>query len=181
MGSGIITFAGALAVMFMAAFAAPRGWKQWTESRLWAYLWFLIGLVPIAVVCVMWAHMGDQPLWAIKIVLCSILAAGGIIAGLAISEAVYPTANAQQHNPSTTSPPTAATPPTIGSNNTVVSLPPPASMGSGNTFVGPTNSNGNTIFNRGGTAIGTGAKADSTSIAIGAGALAGSPAYEAKK
>lgn len=95
MGSGIITFAGALAVMFMAAFAAPRGWKQWTENRPWTYLWFLFGFAPITVVCVMWAHMGDQPVWAVKIVLCSVLAVGGVIAGLAISEAVYPQANAQ--------------------------------------------------------------------------------------
>jgi hypothetical protein len=72
-------------------------------------------------------------------------------------------------------------PPAIGDNNTVVNLPAPTSMGSGNTFVGPTDSNGNTIFNRGGTAIGSGAQADSTSIAIGAGARAGSPAPETKK
>jgi hypothetical protein len=99
MGSGIIAFAGTLVVMFMAAFAAPRGWNQWTQSRLWAYLWFLFGLMPIAIVCVMWAHMGDQPLWAVRIVLCCVLAVGGVIAGLAISEAVYPMANAQQPNP----------------------------------------------------------------------------------
>jgi hypothetical protein len=61
----------------------------------------------------------------------------------------------------------------IGDNNTVVNTPVPSNMGSGNTFVGPTDSNGNTIFNRGGAAIGNGACADSTSIAIGAGANAG--------
>jgi len=114
-------------------------------------------------------------------VLCSVLAVGGVIAGLAISEAVYPMANAQQPSPTVASPPTAAAPGAIGSNNTMVNVPTPANMGSGNTFVGPTDSNGNTIFNRGGTAIGAGAQADSTSIAIGAGAHAGNPTGEAKK
>jgi hypothetical protein len=46
-------------------------------------------------------------------------------------------------------------------------------MGNGNTIIGPTDSRGNTIINRGGTAIGNGATADPTSIAIGAGAHAG--------
>ena len=61
----------------------------------------------------------------------------------------------------------------IGSNNTIVNVPPPASMGNGNTIIGPTDSHGNTIINQGGTAIGSGACANSTGIAIGAGARAG--------
>jgi len=63
----------------------------------------------------------------------------------------------------------------MGNDNTLVNVPAPPSMGSGNTIVGPTDPNGNTIFNKGGTAIGQGATADSTSIAIGANAHAGAP------
>jgi hypothetical protein len=61
----------------------------------------------------------------------------------------------------------------IGDDNTLVNVPIPDNMGNGNTFVGATDANGNTIINRGGTAIGKGACADSTSIAIGSGAHAG--------
>jgi hypothetical protein len=45
--------------------------------------------------------------------------------------------------------------------------------GNGNTIIGATDSNGNTVLNHGGVAIGKGASADPTSIAIGAGAHAG--------
>jgi len=65
--------------------------------------------------------------------------------------------------------------PSMGSNNTIINVPPPTSMGSGNTIIGPTDSHGNTIINQGGTAIGSDACADSTGIAIGAGAKAGCP------
>ncbi|MGD0793325.1 MAG: hypothetical protein ABR920_16270 [Terriglobales bacterium] len=68
--------------------------------------------------------------------------------------------------------------PQIGNDNTLVNVPIPPSMGDGNTFVGPTDANGNTIYNKGGTAIGKDACADSSSVAIGAGANAGScPAH----
>jgi hypothetical protein len=70
--------------------------------------------------------------------------------------------------------------PQIGNDNTLVNVPIPPSMGDGNTFVGPTDANGNTIYNKGGTAIGKGACADPTSIAIGAGAGAGACATSAK-
>jgi acyl carrier protein len=67
----------------------------------------------------------------------------------------------------------------IGNENTLVNVPIPKSMGSGNTFVGTTDANGKTIMNKGGTAIGKGACADPTSIAIGADAHAGKcPAAE---
>lgn len=59
-----------------------------------------------------------------------------------------------------------------GSDNTVVGAPRYIE-GNGNTIVGPTDDHGNTIINKGGTAIGNGATADSTSIAIGAHANAG--------
>jgi hypothetical protein len=90
-------------------------------------------------------------------------------------------ANADEPKSTATSAPAAAASPAIGSNNTVLNIPPPSSMGSGNTFVGPTDTNGNTIYNKGGTAIGAGAQALSTSIAIGAGARAGNPTSEDKK
>jgi hypothetical protein len=64
-----------------------------------------------------------------------------------------------------------ATAPVIGSDNTFFGPVPPATqIGNGNTFVGATDANGNTILNRGGVAIGHGATADGSSIAIGAGA-----------
>jgi hypothetical protein len=52
-------------------------------------------------------------------------------------------------------------------------------IGDRSVVVGPTDSNGNTILNRGGTAIGKGAKADATSIAIGENANAGGPVTNA--
>jgi hypothetical protein len=61
-----------------------------------------------------------------------------------------------------------------GSDNTLVGDVSHRSItGDGNTVVGPTNANGNTILNRGGTAIGRHATADPTSVAIGANAHAG--------
>lgn len=63
--------------------------------------------------------------------------------------------------------------PRMGSDNTILNAPLPTNMGDGNTIVGATDASGNTTFNKGGTAIGRGACADSTSIAIGAGAGGG--------
>jgi hypothetical protein len=61
-----------------------------------------------------------------------------------------------------------------GKDSTVYGQVPPGSkIGDGSTVVGATDSDGNTILNRGGLAIGNGAKADPTSIAIGAHANAG--------
>lgn len=61
-----------------------------------------------------------------------------------------------------------------GSDNTLVgNVGNRSVIGDGNTVVGATDSQGNTILNQGGTAIGRGATADPTSIAIGAGAHAG--------
>jgi hypothetical protein len=65
------------------------------------------------------------------------------------------------------------TPPQIGNDNTVVNQPVPPNMGNGNTFVGSTDSNGNAIYNGGGTAIGNGACAGPTGVAIGAHAAGG--------
>ena len=61
-----------------------------------------------------------------------------------------------------------------GNDNTVVGrVPYRAVNGNGNTIVGATDANGNTIFNHGGTAIGSGAQAGPTGVAIGAHANAG--------
>jgi hypothetical protein len=63
----------------------------------------------------------------------------------------------------------------VGKDSTVVGrVPDDSKIGDRSVIVGATDANGNTILNRGGTAIGTGAKADTTSIAIGEGANAGS-------
>jgi hypothetical protein len=70
--------------------------------------------------------------------------------------------------------------PRMGDNNTLVGAPPLASMGSGNTIVGATDARGNTIINRGGTAIGAGARAGRTGIAIGANANAAGEAPRKK-
>ena len=61
-----------------------------------------------------------------------------------------------------------------GTDNTLVGQVPYRSItGDGNTIVGATDANGNTILNRGGTAIGNGANAGPSDIAIGAHANAG--------
>jgi hypothetical protein len=64
-------------------------------------------------------------------------------------------------------------PPTIGSDNTYVGEGPVPAMGDGNTIYTLANANGSVLLNRGGTAIGAGARADSTSVAVGARALGG--------
>lgn len=60
-----------------------------------------------------------------------------------------------------------------GSDNTVVGDDRRPIAGNGNTIIGATDAHGNTILNQGGMAIGRGANADPTSIAIGADAHAG--------
>jgi hypothetical protein len=63
--------------------------------------------------------------------------------------------------------------PRIGNENTYVGAGPAPSMGDGNTIYTLTDPNGNVLINKGGTAIGAGAQADNTSVAIGARALSG--------
>lgn len=63
--------------------------------------------------------------------------------------------------------------PGMGNNNTLYgNVHPPASIGNGNTIVGPTDDKGNTIIRSGpgGLAIGSGAKAGPGGVSIGAGA-----------
>lgn len=62
---------------------------------------------------------------------------------------------------------------TIGNDNTIVGVKPKGSIGNGNTIIDPGDASGNAIVNRGGTAIGAGACAGPTDVAIGAGAQAG--------
>ena len=116
MGTGIITFAGTLALMFMATFAGPAGWRAWPENQLTAYLWWIGGLLPILLICVMWTRIGDQPKWAIKSVLSIVLVAIGALAGLATAEAVYPAAGKEPMLRSERPPPV---PPIAGSGNIV--------------------------------------------------------------
>jgi len=62
-----------------------------------------------------------------------------------------------------------------GDDNVIYSARPGTRIrGSRNTIVGATDDRGNTILNQGGLAVGYGARADDTSIAIGVGASAGS-------
>jgi hypothetical protein len=63
---------------------------------------------------------------------------------------------------------------TVGKESTVVGTVPPNSViGDKSTIVRPSDSSTNTIYNQGGTAIGHCAYADSSSVAIGAGAGVG--------
>src|ERR1019366_4115150 len=66
-----------------------------------------------------------------------------------------------------------------GNENTVVGHAP-CHMGSGNTIVNDADTNKSVIHSQGGTAIGRGACADSTSVAIGASANAGACASQKK-
>jgi hypothetical protein len=62
------------------------------------------------------------------------------------------------------------------SDNTFIGTPSEAlQRGSRNTFINTADANGNVLLNRGGTAIGAGSRADSTSVAIGANAGGGAP------
>jgi hypothetical protein len=63
----------------------------------------------------------------------------------------------------------------IGDDNTIIGNVPSRSMGSRNVIVGSTDDKGNVRLG-GGTAMGYGARADPTSVAVGSGAMAGAPA-----
>lgn len=62
----------------------------------------------------------------------------------------------------------------MGNYNTILNSSSTGTLGDGNTIVGPTDNNGNTIYNTGGTAIGFEACAGTSSVAIGAYSNAGS-------
>ena len=69
------------------------------KSPLAELLWYAGGLLPLAVVCLFWASMGDQPVLPQRIVL---LVVGAVIGGcglLAIGELIRPTITAQAQTP----------------------------------------------------------------------------------
>jgi hypothetical protein len=156
----IWTFAGVLAA---ACFA--RGHKMRDEKRALAELvWHTAGAFFLVSGALLWVSLEAEILWQHRLILVVSGSIFGALGALSLGEFV--------HQSRAQTPPTASVP-SVGNNNTVVGVPPPANMGSGNTFVGPTDTQGNTIINRGGTAIGAGACADQTGVAIGAGANAG--------
>lgn len=63
--------------------------------------------------------------------------------------------------------------PKMGSDNIIIGAPPNHSLGNGNIIISNTDANGNVILNKGGTAIGNGAVAGPSGIAIGSNAHAG--------
>ncbi|MGB7256326.1 MAG: hypothetical protein WBC94_22265, partial [Xanthobacteraceae bacterium] len=168
MQTGILSFAGVLAVAFCTAFALPRAVQMSKEGRYLAeYVWYIAGLVPIALVLLGWAQSGDQFVTVQRILLAIVGAAVGGCALVAVGELIRPVAsqavNRAQAQPA----------PSMGDNNTIYGNGrPPTNMGSGNTIVGPTDEHNNTIIRPppGGLAVGAGAKAGPGSVSIGAGA-----------
>lgn len=64
-----------------------------------------------------------------------------------------------------------------GNDNVGINVDPSDIRGDRNTFVRPDPGSTNTVLNRGGVAVGFRATADSSSIAIGSGAMAGDQAF----
>jgi hypothetical protein len=121
-----------------------------------------------------WAMMTDRP-WYIRMTIGA-LTGGFLFAAIPAAIAwikAQPTEAAEKDSPPAPDDKKDSLKSKMGNDNTIVGAPIPNQMGDGNTIVGPTDGNGNTLFNKGGTAIGKGACADSTSVAIGSGALAG--------
>ena len=129
MGTGFLAFAGALAVAFITFFAGPRA-VQMSKDELYlaSYLWWLIGLAFVAIVCFGWVRMGDQPMWVIKPALFLVGALIGGVAFLAAGELIYPTARAQSPHP-----PTEEQQPAMPSNS---STPPAGASGNFNFSMG---------------------------------------------
>jgi hypothetical protein len=88
----ILTFAGVLAVAFCTAFCLPKAVQMNKERRhLREYLWYLTGLIPIGIVCIGWAHTGDQFLVVQRSLLFLVGALIGGVALLAMGEWIRPT------------------------------------------------------------------------------------------
>jgi NADH:ubiquinone oxidoreductase subunit 6 (subunit J) len=162
---GIIVFAGAIALTFMTAIAAPNAKHARSAGRrAQSFLWYSVGVLPIALVCTMWARTGDQPWWALAPVLAIVGAVLGACILLTVGYWVYPTA--------------AQTPPPIArdapphDDTFVGSAPPGLAQGSDNTVVNDADLNGNVIHNKT-EAIGSHACAGANSVAIGSHAGAG--------
>ena len=142
--------------------ASVAGSLMWTERKIrGAWGCFAASFFPMFVATIVWAPMSQNHFWqyAIPGIIGAIT---GAILLIGITQIMHRTASAQ----STQSPCSA------GANNTIVG-DAPCNLGDGNTIINQADANGNVILNRGGTAIGKDACADSSSIAVGAGANAG--------
>jgi hypothetical protein len=165
LGTALLAFASLVSTPFLRntfEMRAKRNWREAAGSLFWA-------AIPFAMIFFLWAWYGDGPLALRNMILGMIGAVVGASGFIWCGYVIADTSIAKAQ----TSAPTPSQPPAIGDNNTVVGITPPSHMGSGNTFVGPTDARGNTLLNRGGTAIGTEACASSTGVAIGSRANAG--------
>lgn len=105
-GTGFLVFAGAIAVSFFS-FALTRAAKMREQGTLLGEVWwYIIGLLPILVVCVLWAAMGDQFVIAQRVISIVVGAAIGGAALFAVCEWIRPTTASAQP----TAPAQAATP-----------------------------------------------------------------------
>jgi hypothetical protein len=167
LGAFFLAVAGVIsAPFFRNAFEMRRQNKR---EMVGSIFW---GTLPFLVVLIVWAATGDLPM-RIQPVILGVF--GAVVGAAAAIYLGYVARDAWAQQPTPPSGTSMAAPPSngMGNNNTLVGVSPPASLGNGNTIVGPTDTRGNTIINQGGTAIGAGACADGTSVAIGAGANAG--------
>jgi hypothetical protein len=82
MQTGVLTFAGVLAVAFCTAFVHPKAVQMGKEGRHFAqYVWYTIGLSAVGLVLLGWAQSGDQFLAAQRILLFVV---GAMIGGCAL-------------------------------------------------------------------------------------------------
>jgi hypothetical protein len=154
------------------------GCLMWTERRIsGAWACFAASFFPMVIATIVWTPMSQNHFWKIAIP-GTVGAIAGAILLIGVTQIIYRTASAQSQQPPQ---PTqqAQTPCSHGSDNTVIGTAP-CHMGDGNTIINQADANGNVILNRGGLAVGRGACADSTSIAVGAGANAGQCAQPQK-
>ena len=153
----------------------PEETRQWAMAMTWsanhARFWLPIGVGLSIIIWANWRAINSRTgsgfwnfgLFGAVLILSFLLSGERSI--IKAAPPAFQRDEAQSHNQKAQ--------PAVGDNNTILYAQPPQNMGSGNTIVGPTDQNGGTIINRGGTAIGAGACADSKSVAIGAGAGAG--------
>jgi hypothetical protein len=142
------------------------------ENIAAAFIWYAVGAAFLLGAAFLWISLEPAMLIQHRIVVAVIGAIFGILGSLAIAEQINPTPPVARPPAPSVGPPAAPPSAVMENNNTVIGTPP-AQMGSGNTIVNSPDPQGNVIINRGGTAVGAGACADSSSVAIGAGANAG--------